>query len=238
MKVRYLLLSLGFLSGCHLGGSGTPVAIEAPIPRGAPPRPASPVPDAADGLDRAADCIEKGDPAGAIAHLQRHLRQFPEQIMIRAYLAELLLKADRLAEAQDQYERFLAEAHAAEGPARKQVVHGHTRLMEIAQKRDDDYHERLHRGIGMVLLVRQLDEAGESDEPAFRERMLCKAATELGKASRLCPDEARPHWYLVEVWTKLAQPRPAEQALKQARSRAELMPLPRSEQRSLMLARK
>jgi len=233
MKIRCLSLSLCLLAGCRLGG-GVPIALEAPIPREAP----APVPGASpDAIDLAADCIERGDTSGAIGHLDRHVRLHPDQFMIRAYLAELLLKADRLPDAQDQYERFLAEAQASEGPARKQIVHGHTRLMEIAQRRDDFYAEHLHRGIGMVLLVRQLDAGGVTDEAAFRERMLCKAAAELARASRRRPDEARPHWYLVEVWSKLAQPRSAESALRQARDRAGLLPLPPDEQRALVLAR-
>ena len=190
-------------------------------------------------LDQAAACIERGDTAGAMECFRDQLRRYPEQIMIRAYLAELLLKASRLPEAQDQYERFIAAAQESDGPARDHIVHCHTRLMTIAQARDDDYAEHLHRGIGMVLLARQLEKTAPNPEaePGFRERLLCKAAGELKQARTARPDEPRPLCYLAEVWTKLNQPRPAENALRQARALAPLVALTPSERRSLALAR-
>lgn len=190
-----------------------------------------------DALELAATCIEKKDLAGAVAHFKRHLREHPDQVMIRAYLAELLLKMKKFPDAQEQYELFIADAQEGDAPLVQHLLHCHTRLMEIAQERDDDYAEHLHRGIGMVLLVRRFDslEAGEQTEPGFRERLLCKAAGELNRARDLRTDEPRPHWYLVEVLNKLGQARSAEKSLKQAKSLAALVPLPRAEQRSLCL---
>jgi hypothetical protein len=111
--------------------------------------------------------------------------------------------------------------------------------MEIAQDRDDAYAEHLHRGIGMVLLARQLEAgaAGDEDADVICERLLCKAAAELTKAAHVRPDEPRPHWYLVEVWTMLEQPQAAAKAMHQARERAALLPLPPAEHRALVLAR-
>jgi uncharacterized protein HemY len=196
----------------------------------------APAPTTEDGLSLAAGCIEQGDQAGAVGHLSRHIKAHPDQIMIRAYLAELLVKMKRWPEAQEQYERFIAAAQLDDGPPRKHILHCHTRLMEIAQDRDDAYGEHLHRGIGMVLLARQLDASvGTAVEPGFRERLLCKASTELTKASRLRRDEPRPHCYLAEVWTKLDQPRPAERARCKAKELAALLPLPPAEQRGLRL---
>jgi tetratricopeptide (TPR) repeat protein len=190
-----------------------------------------------DCLGLAATCIQKGDSATAAGHLKRHLAAHPDQLMIRAYLAEILFKLQRYADAQDHFEQFVADAQDSAGPPRKHIIHCHTRLMEIAQERKDDYGEHLHRGIGFVLLARQLDSMLASEaEPGFRERLLCKASQELTKAYQLRRDEPRPSWYLFEVWTKLDQPRSAEKALKKTKSLALLSPLPPSEQRALALA--
>ena len=63
--------------------------------------------------------------AGAAAHFKNHLQRYPDQIMVRAYLAELLFKLSKLPDAQDQYERFIAEAQQNEGPARQhRPAHG------------------------------------------------------------------------------------------------------------------
>ena len=159
--------------------------------------------------------------------------------MIRAYLAEILFKQKRYLDAQDHFEHFIADAQNVEGPARKQILHCHTRLMEIAQERDDSYGEHLHRGIGFVLLARQLEtaSAGGEAEPGFRERLLCKASAELTRAAKLRPDEPRPPCYLFEVWTKLDQPRSADKSLRTAKHLAALLPLAPSEQRALVLAK-
>lgn len=208
-----------------IGETSTPIILEVAAPNRS--------------IDLAAECIERGDNAGAVDHFRRHIEQFPDQIMIRAYLAELLLKMKKLPEAQEQFDVFIAAAQDAEGPPREHIIHCHTRLMEIAQERDDFYAERLHRGIGMVLLARQLkgSAAGDEDARAFRERLLCKASAELTKAAKARPDEPRPHWYLVEIWNALDQPRSASGALRQAQTRAAFLPLPPAEHRALVLAR-
>ncbi len=201
--------------------------------------PASATTPSEDALGLAAACIEKGDSAGAAEQLAKHLQAHPDQIMIRAYLAEVLLKMKRFAEAQHQFERFIADAQEAKGPANKHILHCHTRLMEIAQERDDLYGEHLHRGIGMVLLARQL--AAEIDsadvEPGFRERLLCKGVAELNKAKKLRPDEPRPYCYLFEAFIKLDQPRSADRAWQTARNRSALLPLSLSEQKTLLAPR-
>jgi tetratricopeptide (TPR) repeat protein len=199
-------------------------------------RPAPPASPPDDDLGLAAVCIEKGDRAGAAEHLKKHIKAHPEQIMIRAYLAELCVQMKRLPEAQYQFEEFIAAAQDCDGPARKHVLHCHTRLKEIAQERDDPYAEHLHRGIGMVILARRLEDGLRDDaEPGFRERLLCKASAELTTARNLRPDEPRPHWYLFEVWTKLGQTHAAEASLKRAKSLAWQWPLPPAEHRALAL---
>jgi hypothetical protein len=171
-----------------------------------------------------------------MAHLRGHLREYPDQLMIRAYLAELLFKAEQWADAQDQFERFIAAAQVDDGPARQHIVHSHTRLMEIAQQRGDAYAEHLHRGVGMVLLVRRLDEADAANklEAGFRERLLCKAAAELTRAARQREDEPRPYCYLGEVWGMLGQVRAREIAMAKAREKTEILQLPPGELSKLL----
>lgn len=235
MNLRWLIPSLLFCVGCTLP-KVDPASLQArrEAERLATPAPAA-TPD--DSLSLAASCIERGDTEGAVLHMSKHLKQHPEQIMIRAYLAELLLKLGKLSDSQDQFERFISGAQEGEGPARQHLVHSHTRLKEIAQARDDLYGEHLHRGIGMVLLARKLEMIREEPEPGFRERILCKAAQELTQAAKRRPDEPRPHWYLVEVWNKLDQSRSAEKSLKTAKAKSALLPLPPAEQRALSRAR-
>lgn len=234
MKLRWLIPSMLLCAGCTLP-KVDPAKLQAL--REAQARKAPIVESTeADNLALAANCIERGDSEGAAKYLRDHVKRHPDQIMIRAYLAEILLKAGKLSDAQDQFERFIAGAQEIEGPARQHVLHSHTRLKEIAQSRDDDYGEHLHRGIGMVLLARRLDTSSEELEPGFRERLLCKAANELTQAGKYRPDEPRPHWYLVEVWKKLDQSRSAEKSLKTAKAKAALLPLPPAEQRALSSA--
>jgi tetratricopeptide (TPR) repeat protein len=245
MKIHQIAVGLCLTVFCQgpLGRSDSSAAESPAVVRDSAPGHPKPSNDSGTGEDdlgQAAVCVEKGDSVGAAEHFRQHLRKYPDQIMIRAYLAELLAKMNRLAEARDQFERFIADAQLAqtEGPARDHVLHCHTRLMEIAVKRGDAYEERLQRGIGMVILARRLDASSDAgEESAFRERMLCKAAAELTAARRLRPDEPRPHWYLVEVWTKLGQARAAQQEMRHARALAALMPLPAGEQSALLAAR-
>lgn len=201
-------------------------------------KPLTPLAPVEDALALAAVCVENGDVTGAAGHLHHHLKTHPEQIMIRAYLAEILLQTKQYPDAQYHFERFIAEAQESDGSTRKHVLHCHTRLMEIAQARNDGYAEHLNRGIGLVLLARQLDTdlAAAETEQGFRERLLCKASRELRQAEKLRPDEPRPSLYLFEVWTKLDQPRSAERALKKAKAYAALLPLPPAEYRLMQLA--
>jgi thioredoxin-like negative regulator of GroEL len=236
MNARLLGLCLGLCAGCqalvpsHLVAPSEPAAEESNAP-------ATPPIDTDDSLQQAASCVERGDEAGAVPHMLHHVQAHPDQIMIRAYLAELLLRIKRLPEAQRHFERFIADAQEATGPANKHLIHCHTRLMEIAQDREDAYAEHLHRGIGLLLLARQKGVLAQADDPALTQKLLCKAATELTEAHTLRPGEARPCVYLFELWTALDQPLPASKALRQARAVAPFStPLTPAEQRVLALA--
>ncbi|MBO0700596.1 MAG: hypothetical protein J2P46_19525, partial [Zavarzinella sp.] len=162
-----------------------------------------------------------------------HVGEHPDQVVFRAQLADLLARLDRLPEAQAQYEA--AAACAQDGPpiVKKDLVRYHTRLMEIARARDDAYAEHLHRGIGLYLVAGRLGPSADSGEV---ERLLCKAAKALKEAQDLRPDDARAAWYLYRVWSKLDQPRPAEEALREARANAPFSRLTAAEARELALA--
>jgi tetratricopeptide (TPR) repeat protein len=191
-------------------------------------KPAEP-PAAPDELTLAADCLERGDDSAAATHLERHVGQYPDQIVFRARLADLLARLDRLPEAQAHFEAAASSAQDGSPAARREMVHYHTRLMEIARARDDAYAEHLHRGIGLYLVGSRLadKDAGEA------ERLLCKAATALKEAQAMRPDDARPAWYLYRVWSQLDQPRPAERALRKAIALAPFSRLTAAESREL-----
>ena len=133
----------------------------------APPADAALSAAVADNLARAAACLDRGDSVGAVPHLAAHVKAHPDQVMVRAYLAELLFKLKRFDAAAGQFERFVAEAQPMTGPPRTHLVHCHTRLMQAAESAGDAYRESLHRGVGLLLLVQQWDAKPETrDEEA------------------------------------------------------------------------
>ena len=162
--------------------------------------------DETDHLRLAAQHLDRADEAGAVPHLQAHLRQQPDAIMVRAYLGELLLKTGDLAGSKSHFELFARDAAGISAPARRHLVHVHTRLMELAGQSDDAFGENLHRGIGLVLLVKQWRESPEPSDAALNERTLVQAARSLKLADADRPDDARVWFYLAEAWAELGQP--------------------------------
>ena len=192
-----------------------------------PESPPTPPAATTNALTLAAACIERGEETAALAYLARYVAEHPTHANVRAYLAELLWRRERFAESRAEFERFLSDAQlAAAEPGR--LIHGHTRLMAIAEKGGDAYAEHLNRGVGMYLL------AGR--DPAAAEALLCKAAGELTLAQREKPDEARPSWYLYLVWSRLGQFTPARAGLRRAARLAALSGLTPAERGDLALA--
>jgi hypothetical protein len=188
-------------------------------------------PDAAHDLALAASCIERGQEAAAVTHLSRYVADHPDRVHVRAYLAELLWRRERFAEAGAEFGRFVRDAQLAQvEPAR--LVHAHTRLLAIAGRCGDEYGEHVNRGIGLYLLARQ----AEPGDPKSAEGLYCKAAGELTLAGHARPHAARPHWYLHLVWSRLGQTRPAERSLQEAAARTLLTDLTPAEQGDLALA--
>jgi tetratricopeptide (TPR) repeat protein len=187
-------------------------------------------------LSLAAALLALGRDGQAAPHMARYLEAQPDHLVIRAHYAEVLLRLARPGEARRQFERFVAEAQEHEALGREHLVHCHSRLMEIAQGEDDNYGEHLHRGIGLYLLARRRAELTAGEGGLSEEALLCKAAGELTLARLERPDEARPWWYLHEVWATLGQRQPASRCMRAAAAAAPLSYLSPAERRGLDLA--
>jgi tetratricopeptide (TPR) repeat protein len=187
-------------------------------------------------LSLAAAYLARGEEAEALPHLAHYLHAQPDHFVVRAHYAELLLRLEKPAEARREFERFVADAQDNEALARQHLIHCHSRLMEIAETQEDEYGEHLHRGIGLYLLACQRATLADADCTLSSEALLCRAAGELTMARLRKPDEARPCWYLYEVWSHLAQRQPALRWLRAAQAAAPFSHLTPAEQRGLYLA--
>src|SRR5205807_9459610 len=112
----------------------------------APPQPAAPASE----IELAAQCLEKGDDAGALPHLSAYVEAHPDHVTIRVHLAELLLKLDRQPEAKKQFDQYIRDAQPLGDESGKHLVLAHTRLTELAAAEGDEYREHLNRGIGLL----------------------------------------------------------------------------------------
>lgn len=187
-------------------------------------------------LSLAAAYLEKGDEEGACPHLAQYVAAHPEHLMIRSHLAELLMRLHRYPEARLHFERFIADAQEQGEPATKQLIHSHSRLLEIAEACEDEYAEHLHRGIGLFLLANERSSLPDPSGILPTEGLLCKAAGELTLARMERPDEARPCWYLFEVWSRLPLRQSAIRSLRSAEAVAPFSYLTAAEYRGLQLA--
>jgi len=177
-----------------------------------------------------------GDEATACSHLARYVAANPDQLLMRLHLADLLLQLERAVEAGTEYERCIGHAQERDDPGGRNLIHCHTQLMAIAESAEDGYGEHLHRGIGLYHLAVERAMVPAPDDELPPQALLCKAAGELTLARMVRPDEARPAWYLHEVWARLAQRQPALRALRDAAAAAPFTYLTGAEQRGLQLA--
>jgi tetratricopeptide (TPR) repeat protein len=171
-----------------------------------------------DHLAKAAQCIDRGDEPAAITHLSAHVRARPDAAMIRAYLAELLFQQGQFPESRRHFERFSFESHAENPEQLKPLVHCHTRLMQIAEEQNDSYREHLHRGIGLVLLVRQWDQEADPGAPEMKEQTLTKAAAALRGAVAVKAADPRALVYLAETYSQMGQASSARTAARKAKA--------------------
>jgi tetratricopeptide (TPR) repeat protein len=184
-------------------------------------------------LSLAAAYLEKKNTASACSHLGKYLEANPEQRSLRTSYAELLVRLQRLPEACAQYERCVAHAQSQGVAALEDRIHCHSRLVDLAEAANDPYTEHLHRGIALLLLAEKRVHLPDGDLPA--EGLLCKAAAELTLARIERPQEARPSWYLHEVWCRLGQRQPALCRLRDAQYAAPFTYLTPAEQSDLFL---
>jgi hypothetical protein len=187
-------------------------------------------------LSLAATYLDQGDQERACPELELYLQACPGHLIVRAHYAELLLRLRRDREADAEFRRFAAEAQEKGNELAKQLIHCHSRLMELAEAAEDGYGEHLHRGIGLFLLARDQEARPDPDQRLCPESLLCRAAAELTLARAERPDEAQPCWYLYEVWSCLSQSRAALRCLREADEAAPFSYLTPTEQGRLALA--
>jgi len=186
-------------------------------------------------LSLAAAYLENGDEQSACTHLTQYVRANPTQLLVRVHLADLQLRLQQVEAARCEFERCVAYAQEATEPLSAPLIHCHSRLMQIAEDTEDAYHEHLHRGIGLCILARQRELLPDDEEDLSTESLLCKAAGELTLAHQDRPDEARPSWYLHQIWTRLDQRREAHRHLQAAVGAAPFSDLTPAEKRDLQL---
>jgi predicted Zn-dependent protease len=216
MRLPWLAIGAFAFIGCTLPGGPFSVPDspdQHPAANSASPAASVPPPEAEaeepDTLTLAAECLERGDCARAATHLEAYVCRHPEQVLFRAQLAEVLIRAGRDATAKVHYERFIAEAQTTTGPLRDHLVAAHTRLMEIAQRSDDSFAELFHRGAGLLLLVKQHEKSADADQ-GFGEEMLCNAIKALAEAKKRNPNDARTRVYLAEAYERSGNRRAAD----------------------------
>lgn len=173
---------------------------------------------AADALTRAADCLDRGDEAAAIPHLRGYIRAYPDAVLVRAHLAELLYRHGEAAEARTQFERFAGDAASTSGPVKERLVQCHTRLMELADAAGDPYRASLHRGIGLLLLVERWDADPSRRDDIVAEQTLSKALTAFREAKSKRPSDTRANLYLAVTYDRLGQGTSARTAWRAARA--------------------
>jgi hypothetical protein len=155
---------------------------------------------------------------------------------MRIHYAELLYRLHRPKEAKREFEHVIVDAQDEEMPVHNYLIQCHTRLMEIAEAEGDDYGEHLHRGIGVYYLACERVELPDLQGKLSAEGLFCQAAGELALARLDRSEEARPCWYLHEVWTRLNQSGPAVKNLRTALAAAPFCSLTPAERRDLHLA--
>jgi tetratricopeptide (TPR) repeat protein len=169
-------------------------------------------------------------------HIRAYLKAHPDHFLIRWHLAELLFRRERHKDAAFEFHRYLTAAQLRDDISIELLVRCHTRLMETSMALNDEYGERLNRGIGLYLLARRRAEMGDAESRQAAEELLCKSAAELTLARMERPDEARPVWYLHRVWSGLSQSQPACRCLRLAVRQALPGTLTPAERREMALA--
>src|SRR5262245_37146365 len=187
-------------------------------------------------LSLAAAYMAKGEEQEACRQLGLFLDKTPDHRNARLYYAELLLKNGKHRDSFGQFERVAADLQLDTHPESKEIIHCHSRMLELAETEEDAYQAHLHRGIGLYWLAQSRAALDDPEGELPAEGLLCKAAGALKSAHNLRPGEARPCWYLHGVWRQLGQSGPAQRWLQLAGDHAPFSYLTAAEQRGLQLA--
>lgn len=184
-----------------------------PLPR---TRVVDPAEDSVSLVERAAAALVNGQQGEAAALLEQHVEEHPEAILVRAQLAELLFRMERLQQARLHFELFIASAQPSGVSAFRYLIHSHSRLVEIATREHQSFDEHINRGIGLFILAgRRATEANQGGDHSVAS-LLARAVDEFQSARQERPTDARVHWYLHCSWMQLGQVTLARQALQQA----------------------
>jgi thioredoxin-like negative regulator of GroEL len=167
-------------------------------------------------VEQAAAALAVGREGDAAELLARHVDAFPDELLVRAQLAELLYRQGSYVKARRQFALFLAAAQGQRDIAFRYIIHGHSRLVDISEKLDLPYEEHLNRGIGLYLLAKRRAQEPELNGEFSATMLFTRAAQELQKARALDSQQARVHLYLFRVWTELGQVGAAQAALAEA----------------------
>jgi hypothetical protein len=222
--------------GCQAAGPGTPGG-EDERPLGFFESTLTGLPQAARShLSQAAALLEKGEETAAAEHLAIYLTHHSEHFEVRVHYAELLFRRAQLGLAREEFARSIAQAQERGDQTLRQRLHCHGMLLEIAEIENDQYASHFHRGVGLYLLALERSKLPDPAGQLPVEGLLCRAAAELAVARAERPDEARPCWYLHQVWSALGQQGPATRWLERASAAAPFTSLTPAEQRGLQLA--
>ena len=221
---------------CSAVGCLAPYSWPTTLPTAEPEAAAAPAntpinPDEA--LTKAAELLDQGKDADAVPYLRSYVQANPDAVMVRAHLAELLFRQGEVAESRQQFETFVDQAQPLTGGVRQHLVHVHTRLMELASRSEESFAEELHRGIGLLLLVKKWRADPDRRDADTEEQTLMKAVRALRDAVALNPSDPRGQLYLAEAYTELGQIGPAEEAFRLAVRQASLGTLTPNEQARL-----
>src|SRR5258708_2688683 len=184
-------------------------------------------------LSLAAAYCAKGADGRGVENWTSYLQKQPDHVAVRAHLAEILLRVQCPEAARAQFERCVTDLQERSEIDPGKLIHCHSRLGELAEIFEDEYAERLHRGIGLYLLACQRANLPDPDGDLAVQGLLFKAARELSAAHLERPEVARPCWYLHEVWRRLGQQQPADRWLRAAEAAAAFADLTRVEKAEL-----
>jgi hypothetical protein len=187
-------------------------------------------------LSLAAAWLDHNEEAKACLYLSLYAAAHPEHASVRLHYVELLERLKRVNEARAELESLVADVQEKDRPDDENLILCHSRLMQLAEKTENEYEAHLHRGIGLYLLSKQGCHFTDDPDDFCPQALLCKAAAELTLAARFRPDEARPLFYLQRVWFGLMQSQPARRTLRAAEDAAPFSYLTPAEQRQLRLA--